>query len=133
MAFDKFLNKAKNLANDPKVKDKLNSDKGEKITDSVLDKAAGVADSLTGGKHSDKIKKARDAADNAIGNDRGQTGGTNRGDNQPGSANRNDDFRGNDARGDDVRGDDVRGDDQPGGANRRDDGFDGDNGSAGNR
>ena len=120
MAFDKFLNKAKNLANDPKVKDKLNSDKGEKITDSVLDKAAGVAYSLTGGKHSDKIKKARDAADNAIGNDRGQTGGTNRGDDQPGGANRND-----------VRGNDVRGDDQTGGANRRDDGFDGDNGSAG--
>ena len=122
MAFDKFLNKAKNLANDPKVKDKLNSDKGEKITDSVLDKAAGVADSLTGGKHSDKIKKARDAADNAIGNDRGQTGGTNRGDDQHGGTNRND-----------VRGNDVRGDDQTGGANRRDDGFDGDNGSAGSR
>ncbi|WP_083532701.1 antitoxin [Brevibacterium epidermidis] len=103
MAFDKFLDKAKNLANDPKVKDKLNSDKAEKVTDSVLDKAAGVADSLTGGKHSDKINKARDAADDAIGNDRGQNGGTD------------------------------RGDDQAGGANRDDNGFDGDNGPAGNR
>lgn len=81
MAFDKFLDKAKNLANDPKVKDKLNSDQAEKVTDSVLDKAAGVADSLTGGQHSDKIKKARDTADNAIGSDRGQTGSANRGDN----------------------------------------------------
>ena len=103
MAFDKFLDKAKNLANDPKVKDKLNSDKAEQVTDSVLDKAAGVADSLTGGKHSDKIEKARDAADDAIGNDRGQNGGTD------------------------------RGDDQAGGANRDDNGFDGDNGPAGNR
>ncbi|SDS37210.1 MT0933-like antitoxin protein [Brevibacterium siliguriense] len=112
MAFDKFLDKAKNLANDPKVRDKLNSDKAEKVTDSVLDKAAGVADSLTGGKHSDKIKKARDAADNAIGNDRSPGGGENRGD--------------------DVRGNDVRGDDQPGGTNRDDNGFDS-NGPTGNR
>lgn len=117
MAFDKFLDKAKNLANDPKVKDKLNSDKAEQVTDSVLDKAAGVADSLTGGKHSDKIKKARDAADNAIGNDRDQPGGTDRGDDD-----RSDDDRGNDMHSDDVREDD-----------RGDNGFDGDNGSAGHR
>ncbi|GGC39566.1 antitoxin [Brevibacterium sediminis] len=127
MAFDKFLDKAKNLANDPKVKDKLNSDKAEKVTDSVLDKAAGVADSLTGGKHSDKIKKARDAADNAIGNDRDQTGGANRSDDQPGGANRGDDQPGGANRGDDVRGNDVRGDD------RGDNGLDGGNGPAGNR
>ena len=107
MAFDRFLDKAKNLANDPKVKDKLNSDKAEKVTDSVLDKAAGVADSLTGGKHSDKVRKARDAADNAIGNDRGQAGGANRSD--------------------EVRGNDVREDD------RGDNGLDGDSGPAGNR
>ncbi|UVI34983.1 antitoxin [Brevibacterium spongiae] len=117
MAFDKFLDKAKNLANDPKVKDKLNSEKAEKVTDSILDKAAGVAESLTGGKHSDKIKKARDAADNAIGSDRGQ----------PGGANRGDDVRRDEARGDDVHGDEVRRDD------RGDGGFDSDNGSAGNR
>ncbi|UZD61366.1 antitoxin [Brevibacterium sp. JSBI002] len=116
MAFDKFLDKAKNLANDPKVKDKLNSDKAEKVTDSVLDKAAGVADSLTGGKHSDKIKKARDAADNAIGNDR-QTGSANRGDEQPGGATRSDEVRENDVRGDD----------------RDDSGFDSGNGPAGDR
>lgn len=117
MAFDKFLDKAKNFANDPKVKDKLNSDNAEKVTDSVLDKAAGVADSLTGGKHSDKIKKARDAADNAIGSDRGQTGGANRGDEQSGGAGRSDDVRGNDVRGDD----------------RGDNGLDGGNGPAGSR
>lgn len=69
MPFDKFINKAKNLANDPKVREKLNSDKGEKATDSILDKAAGVVESLTNGKHTDKIQKARDAADRAVGTD----------------------------------------------------------------
>lgn len=69
MPFDKFLNKAKNLANDPKVREKLNSDKAEKATDSLLDKAAGVAESLTKGKHTDKIQKARDTADRAVGTD----------------------------------------------------------------
>ncbi|MCF2573129.1 antitoxin [Brevibacterium sp. UCMA 11754] len=69
MPFDKFINKAKNLANDPKVREKLNSEKGEKTTDSILDKAAGVAESLTNGKHTEKIQKARDAADRAVGSD----------------------------------------------------------------
>ncbi len=69
MAFDKFLNKAKNLANDPKVREKLNSEKVEKFSDQILDKAAGAADSLTKGKYTDKIQGARDAADRAIGTD----------------------------------------------------------------
>lgn len=69
MSFDKFINKAKKLANDPKVREKLNSEKVEKYSDSILDKAAGAADSLTKGKHSDKIRQARDAADRAIGSD----------------------------------------------------------------
>ena len=42
----------------------------EKVTDSILDKAAGAAESLTGGKHTEKIQKARDAADKAIGSDK---------------------------------------------------------------
>ncbi|MDN5806392.1 MAG: antitoxin [Brevibacterium sp.] len=69
MSFDKFVNKAKNLADDPKVRDKLNSEKAEKASDSILDKAAGVAESLTNGKHTEKIQKARDAADRAVGTD----------------------------------------------------------------
>lgn len=69
MAFDKFLNKAKNMANDPKIREKLNSDKAEKASDSILDKAAGVAESMTNGKHTEKIQKARDAADRAVGTD----------------------------------------------------------------
>lgn len=69
MSFDKFINKAKNMANDPKVRDKLKSEKAEKASDSILDKAAGVAESLTNGKHTEKIQKARDAADRAVGTD----------------------------------------------------------------
>ncbi|GAA1531763.1 MULTISPECIES: antitoxin [Brevibacterium] len=69
MSFDKYINKAKKLANDPKVREKLNSEKAEKASDSILDKAAGVAESLTNGKHTEKIQKARDAADRAIGTD----------------------------------------------------------------
>lgn len=69
MAFDKFLSKAKNLANDPKVREKLNSEKVGRLSDQVLNKAAGAADSLTKGKYSDKIKSARDAADRAMGSD----------------------------------------------------------------
>ncbi|RBP68020.1 antitoxin protein of toxin-antitoxin system [Brevibacterium sanguinis] len=69
MSFDKYLNKARKLANDPKVREKLNSEKAEKFSDSILDKAASAADSLTKGKHTDRIAKARDAADRAVGTD----------------------------------------------------------------
>ncbi|MFC9443203.1 MULTISPECIES: antitoxin [Brevibacterium] len=99
MGFDKFINKAKNLANDPKVREKLNNPKVEKFSDQVLDKAAGAADSLTKGKYSDKIKSARDAADRAIGHD----------DQRPGDA------RPGDPRTGDVRPGDARpGDPRPG-------------------
>lgn len=69
MALDKIVNTVKNLANDPKVREQLKSEKAEQISDSVLDKAAGAANKVTGGKHEDKISRARDAADRAIGND----------------------------------------------------------------
>lgn len=39
----------------------------EQRSDSVLDKAAQAADKATGGKHTDKIQKARDAADDKLG------------------------------------------------------------------
>lgn len=58
-----------------KAKDALNSEQGERTSDSVLDKAAAAADRLTGGKHTDTIQQARDAADERIGADadRGRT------------------------------------------------------------
>jgi hypothetical protein len=52
-----------------KAKDFLNTEQGEKTSDSVLDKAAQAADKATGGKHTDKIDKARDAADQHVGRD----------------------------------------------------------------
>jgi len=50
-----------------KAKDFLNSDKGETVSDGVLDKAAGAADKATGGGHQDQIDKAESAADHKIG------------------------------------------------------------------
>lgn len=69
MSFDKIVGKAKNLANDPKVRDALKSDKAEQVSDSILDKAAGIANKVTGDKHADSVKKVRDQADSRIGNE----------------------------------------------------------------
>lgn len=51
-----------------KAKGFLNSDKGEKASDSALDKGSQFAESKTGGKYDDKIDKGRDAADDKVGN-----------------------------------------------------------------
>ena len=45
----------------------LNSDKGEEISDSALDKASDAAASKVGDSHEDQIDKARDAADSKLG------------------------------------------------------------------
>jgi hypothetical protein len=45
----------------------LNSEQGERISDQVLGAAAGAADKATGGKHSEQIRKAREAADEHLG------------------------------------------------------------------
>jgi len=50
-----------------KAKDALSSDKGEQVSDRVLDGAAGLANTVTGGKHADKVQRGRDAADERIG------------------------------------------------------------------
>ncbi|MFD3446841.1 antitoxin [Microbacteriaceae bacterium 4G12] len=60
--------KAQRLLNDPKVQDALKSEKAEGVSDRVLGGLAGAVDKATGGKHSDKIEKARDAADRKLGN-----------------------------------------------------------------
>lgn len=66
---DDVTKKAKDFLNDNKVKDALNSDKAEEVSDSILDAVAGAADRVTGGKFHDRIEDAREAADNKIGND----------------------------------------------------------------
>jgi hypothetical protein len=66
---DDITKKAQEFLNDDKVKDALNSEQAEGISDSVLDGVAGVANKVTGGKFADQIDGARDAADEKIGND----------------------------------------------------------------
>jgi hypothetical protein len=60
--------KAQQLLNDPKVKDALKSEKAEGVTDRILGGVAGAVDKATGGKHSEQIDRARDAADRKLGN-----------------------------------------------------------------
>jgi hypothetical protein len=50
-----------------KAKAALDSDKGEKATDTGIDKIEQLASQKTGGKHDDAIRKAREAADKKLG------------------------------------------------------------------
>lgn len=72
--FDDIAKKAQQMLNDPKVKDALQGEKAEKVSDQVLDAVAGAVDKATGGKHTDAIKKGRDAVDDKIGGQGGQGG-----------------------------------------------------------
>ena len=75
--FDNIKSKAEDLVGKDKVAKaedfaKQNAEKIEEVTDKGLDAAAGAADKVTGGKFSDKIKSARDSADQAIDPNKGQ-------------------------------------------------------------
>ncbi|MFC8924177.1 antitoxin [Cellulosimicrobium sp. NPDC057127] len=52
-----------------KATDAMDSDKGEKMSDTALDKGGDAASRATGGKHDDQIDKASDRADRAVGNE----------------------------------------------------------------
>jgi len=52
-----------------KAKDFMDSDKAEQATDTGLDKAADAAGEKGGGKHADKVDKAREAGDQKLGNE----------------------------------------------------------------
>ena len=67
--FDDITKKAQEFLNDPKVKDALNSEQAEDISDKLLDGVAGAAKKVTGGKFDDKIEGARDQADKHVGNE----------------------------------------------------------------
>ena len=67
--FDDITKKAQEFLNDPKVKDALNSEQAEGVSDKLLDGVAGAAKKVTGGKFDDKIEGARDEADKHVGND----------------------------------------------------------------
>lgn len=66
--FDDITKKATEFLNSESTKDALKSEKAEEVSDKLLDGVAGLADKLTGGKHTDKIEGARSAADDKIGN-----------------------------------------------------------------
>ena len=51
-----------------KAKDFLNTDKGEQVSDGVLDKAGDAADSASGGKFDNKIDDVQVTVDKKIGN-----------------------------------------------------------------
>ena len=54
-----------------KAKDALNSEQGEERSDQALDKAEQFADDKTGGKYDSQIDRARDLADEHIGETEG--------------------------------------------------------------
>lgn len=71
MAIDDLGKKAKDFLgeNADKVQDALKSEQAESISDKVLDGIAGVANKVTGGKHSDQIDDMKTKLDGQIGNE----------------------------------------------------------------
>lgn len=65
--FDDIAKKAQQFLNNDRVKGALTNEKAEGVSDKLLDAVAGAADKATGGKHTDKIQKARDEADKKVG------------------------------------------------------------------
>lgn len=57
-----------------KAQEFLKTEKGEEISDKVLDGGAAVANKVTGNKHADKIENARSTADKHVGRDEGNKG-----------------------------------------------------------
>jgi hypothetical protein len=52
-----------------KAQEFLKTEKGEQVSDKVIDGAAAAANKVTGNKHADKIQNARDTADKHLGGD----------------------------------------------------------------
>ncbi len=69
MALDDYAKKAKAFLDNEKVRNALTSEKAEGPSDKLVNTAADAARKVTGGKHDEKIEKARDAADRAVGNE----------------------------------------------------------------
>lgn len=59
MAFDDLVNKAKEA---------LNTDKGEEISDKVLDGAENLANKVTGNKFQDQVAGVKENIDKTVGN-----------------------------------------------------------------
>lgn len=66
--FDDITKKAQAFLKDGKVQEALKSEKAEGVSDNILDAVASAADKATGGKHADKIQRAKEQADKKLGN-----------------------------------------------------------------
>lgn len=66
--FDDITKKAQEFLADDKVKDALNSEQAEGISDKLLDGAEDVVNKVTGGKFEGQVGEARENADKHVGN-----------------------------------------------------------------
>lgn len=67
MALDDITKKAQDFLADNKVKEALDSQQAEDISDKLLDRVADAASTVTGGTFDKQIDGAKNAADNAVG------------------------------------------------------------------
>jgi len=67
MGLDDITRKATEFLKSEKARETLRSEKAEGVSDTILERAADLADKATGGKHSEQIENARAAADKKIG------------------------------------------------------------------
>lgn len=65
--FDDITRKAQEFLADDKVKDALNSEQAEDISDKLLDGAEDAVNKITGNKFEGKVGDARDNADKRVG------------------------------------------------------------------
>ncbi|MBG6056994.1 hypothetical protein RCH16_000180 [Cryobacterium sp. MP_M5] len=69
MGLEDITKKAQDFLGDNKVKDALNSEQAEDISDKLLGGVADLANKVTGGKFEEQIEGARAAADGKIGDE----------------------------------------------------------------
>ena len=69
MGLDDVTKKAQEFLNDNKVKDALNSEQAEEISDKVLDGVEDAVQKVTGDKFTKQVSDARTNVDERIGND----------------------------------------------------------------
>ena len=70
MGFDDITKKAQEFLADNTVKEALDSEQAEDISDKLLDGVADAASTATGGKFDEQLEGARKAADNAVGTEK---------------------------------------------------------------
>ena len=69
MGLDDITKKAKDFLDDNKVKEALQSEQAEDVSDKVLGGVADAVSKVTGGKFDEQIEGAKDEADKKVGNE----------------------------------------------------------------